>query len=309
MSAGNTVTEAYQPVLDFAKQQLEAKTERKSMSTAPYDFALQLLASMDIKVVVDDPNTERGSIEDPTPYSWTFETKENEKIVKGEHQGTPGAINWFHENFLKNSDFCLKDVTGKKLPQLTANKMSATGKGDVVIGIKEHLNVAAVNPHEHAYGLIELKTVKYGLKSAQNILELAALAIISNKKKKVALLASDCVTKWELCYFEDSITIQRRSYAHSGKCWDDFKKLLDDADTRVLEQPTSRYNQPLHVVEEGDEQNLDGFEGVVEDSKDEAVERQAKLENLANLLAVMYEERPSVPIWARAESTCPEYYS
>ena len=302
--------EAYKPALDFARQQLEAKTEHKAMSAATYEFARLLLSGMNIYVEIDAPNIETGSIADPSPYVWEVETKNIEIVKKGEHQGTPGAREWFHENMLHDdSKYGLRVVNGVFLPSLKANHRSTGGKGDLVIGKKEYLGVST-SPYEQAYGLVELKTDEYALKPAQNVLELAAFATISRMKKTVTLLATDCATKWELCYFKDERTIHRRPYTHGGKCWEDFKKFLDDAETRVLEPPTSRYKPTLPNFEETNEQNLDGFEfGGMDDNKNEAVERQAMLENLANQLAEVYGERPIVPSWARAEATCPEYYS
>ena len=112
-------------------------------------------------------------------------------------------------------------VTSLPLPLLKANNRSTIGKGDIVVGKKNYLEIA-ITPYEHAYGLIELKTSESSLNPAQNVLELAALAKISFIGKNVALLASDCATKWELCYFKDEGTIQRRAYRHGRKCWEDF---------------------------------------------------------------------------------------
>jgi hypothetical protein len=149
------VLEVYKPALEYAKQQLEAKTEEVHMSTASNKFANLLLSNMGINISVDELNIECGSIGDPLPYSWTVETTSNEIVKKGELQGTPGAAKWFRENFIgigKTVDgnepnkptFSLKDVTGKFLPQLSANKMSATGKGDLVIGKTKVLEVPVV---------------------------------------------------------------------------------------------------------------------------------------------------------------------
>jgi hypothetical protein len=278
------------------------------MSSASYGFAELLLGAMEIKIEVDAINTDGDSKNDPPPYSWTVKIKRNKRLKKGEHQGTPGACDWFRKKLIgANAQFDLKVVTGKPLPTLKANKMSTSGKGDVVIGKKEHLDAPVSDAYEQAYGLIELKTSEYDLKPAQNVLELTALARVSRMRRNVAVLATDCAEKWELCYFKDYSTIKRTGYTHGSKCWEDFKKLLDDADTRKVERPP-RNISTLPLIEELDDQNLEGFD-VEEDGKRKAVERQAMLENLANQLGELYGERPIVPIWARAEATCPEYYS
>lgn len=310
------VLEQYKPALDFAQQQLEAKTEHKAMSVASYEFARLLLNGQGINVEVDTPNNEEGSTVDPSPYSWTVETTDNETYKKGEYQGTPGARDWFQQNFVGDSGgFCLKVVTGEFLPTIRGNQRSTSGKGDVVIGKAAQLKIA-VSPYEQAYGLVELKTDEYPIKRAQNVLEIASLSTISRLGKSVALLATDCNAKWELCYFKDARTIQRRAYEHGRKCWEDFKNLLDGAETRNIEEPPgSRYKQTLPTSLKGsddEDQNLDGFlegDGGEEDSKMKAIERHAMLNNLANHLAEIYGERPSIPEWARAEATCPDYYA
>lgn len=309
--------EEYKPALDFAQQALETKTEHKAMSVASYEFARLLLDGQGVDVEVDTPNTKEGSTSDPSPYSWTVETTDNTKYKKGEHQGTPGARDWFQQNFVgdTNSDvYCLKVVTGEFLPTIRGNQRSTSGKGDIVIGKAAQLRLA-VSPYEQAYGLVELKTDEYPIKRAQNVLEIASLATISRLGKAVALLATDCNTKWELCLFKDTKTIQRRAYKHGRKCWEDVKELLDSAETRNIEPPRSRYKQTLLTTlkaSDEDEQNLDGFldgDGGEQDSKVKAIERHAMLDDLANHLAEIYGERPSVPEWARAEATCPDYYS
>ena len=130
-------------------------------------------------------------------HSWAFETKDSKTVKKHDNQGTPGARDWFLENLVVNSEFCLQVVTGKSLPTIKANKMSTSGKGDLVIGKPDQLEIS-ISPYEQAYGLIELKVGEYSIKPAQNVLELAALATISRLGRSVALLATDCCTKWEL---------------------------------------------------------------------------------------------------------------
>jgi hypothetical protein len=54
-----------------------------------------------------------------------------------------------------------------------------------------------------------------------------------------------------------------RGYMHGRKCWEDFMKILDDADTRELElePPTSRFKPTLSDCEEDNtDQNLVGFD-------------------------------------------------
>ena len=54
-----------------------------------------------------------------------------------------------------------------------------------------------------------------------------------------------------------------------------------------------------------DSMQLVAFEN---DKKQEAVDNEAMLHRLANHLGGLYGERPVVPDWARAATTCPSYY-
>ena len=304
----------YEPLLELAKQELESKTEHKAMSEASYEFARTLLSDRNILVKIEPVNMEEGHTPDPLLYRWTVDTKDNVTLKKGEHQGTPGAKDWFTHNFLQGEDksgFGLRVVTGQFLPTIKGDRKSVRGKGDLVIGKTAELMIAG-SPYDHAYGLVELQTNEYPLKLGQNVLELTALFIISRFGQNVALLATDCNCKWELYFFFDARTIHRRAYKHGRKCWEDFKHLLDSIETRnIQEPPRKRGKQTLPSTAEvqESEQDLAGFEGDhEEDGKTKALERHAMLQNLANHLEGIYGERPSIPFWARAEATCPDYY-
>lgn len=301
-------------MLEFAKQQLENKTEEKSMSKAGYSFARLLLNGIGIQVRVDSVNTEDGSSSEPTAYVWMVNTKDDDTVRPGEHFQTPGAKNWFMENFLAHEEaYGLKVVTGHRLPDIRGNRKKARGKGDLVIGKKVELE-ATPDAYDFAMGLIELKQEIYPIKKAQNVLELASLCTISRFGRNCSLLATDCNTKWELYWFEDTKTIVRRVYRSGRKCWEDFKALLDVAETKVLTPPSKlrpvlpNFEEALDVEEaEGlNDQDLDGFDA--SDSKMEALDRHAQLDALANYLGDLYGERPVIPAWARAERTCPDYY-
>jgi len=296
---------------------MDEKTYHKAMSTASLLFAKLLLEGYQIAVETDEPCMDPGPGEEanPTPYEWKVETKDGDTIKKGEHQGTPEAMEWFKTHFLEESDgFGLVSVTNKPLPKLKANGRSAAGAGDLVIGKGAYITKVD-DPHAHAYGLVELKTDDSRVKPGQSVLELASLSRISRFGRNIALLATDCEDKWQLYYFKDSKTILQREYHHSTsngrKCWEDFKTLIINAETRQLQAPTARYKQTLTGLEEADEeeeQDLGGFESQLDDSKTKALENQAMLEKLANGLAEVYGERPIVPAWATAQAACPDYY-
>ena len=317
VAAINDKLEDFRPALEFAKNKMEEATDHQSMSVASLGFAKLLLEGYQISVITDEPCMDPGPGEkaNPTPHNWEVETKDGTTIKKGEHQGTPEAMEWFKNQFLKESDSVdLVLVTKKPLPKLKGNGKSTAGQGDLVIGKRSYISIVE-DPYEHACGLVELKTDDYKVKAGQCVLELASLSTTSRFGRNVALLATDCKHKWELYYFTDSKTIPRRQYLHSTsngqKCWEDFRALIDSSGTRQLQAPTARYKQALSEVEEADneeEQDLGGFDSLLEDSKIKALEKQAMLEILANGLGEVYGERPVVPAWARAQAACPDYF-
>ena len=123
-------------VMEFVQSEMDDRTKNKDMSKASTDWAESILTSYRVKhdrvkEVVDAV----GSFKDPPPYKWTIQTIEGETWNKGEHGGTPGALEWLKENFLRSSSpFNLKVVTGAKLPKVKGNHKSATGKTDILIG-------------------------------------------------------------------------------------------------------------------------------------------------------------------------------
>lgn len=60
-------------------------------------------------------------------------------------------------------------------------------------------------------------------------------------------------------------------------------------------------------VDPDDEQNLDGFGA--DNAKTKALEHQDQLNAFASYLGDIYGSRPTVPSWAKAENTCPDYYA
>lgn len=298
----------------FVRKSMESQTEKKDMSEASSEFAQALLAGLGITVALCEPetrNAEQAEAE-PDPYSWKAQTTTGNQVKLGEPQGTDGARNWFHINFLANSElerngYAIKVATGALLPTLKAAGKEAKGKGDMVIGVEAWMNLAD-NVYEQTPGLIELKTDEYPIKVGQIILEITAFSRISRYGKGVALMASDCRTKWRLVWFHDYTTIYRKSYVSARRCWMDFVTLIKSAERRVNDMESPRKNRLAAVNEDDtDEQDLDGFE-LENDKKQGAVDTEAMLHRLANHLGDLYGERPVVPDWARAATTCPSYY-
>lgn len=228
-------------------------------------------------------------------------------VKLGEPQGTPGARTWFQNNFLAGTEleeigFAIKVCTGALLPTLKAAGKQAKGKGDMVIGVEKWLNLAD-SVYEQAPGLIELNTDEYPIKVGQMILEITAFSKISRYGRGVVLMATNCNDKWRLVWFHDHNTIHRKNYSSARKCWMDFVFLLQRAETRGNEMQPA---QKLVTIDE-DEQDLDGFEPG-DNKKQRAVDNEATLQLFANYLGDLYGERPVMPDWARAATTCPNYY-
>ena len=296
---------------DFARSAMESKTEKREMSKASSQFAQELVGAMNIVVTTLEVNTDSTTESEPLPYSWTVETLSGDTVQKGEHRATPGAREWFLQNFLSGSDlesegYCLKLATGSLLPVLKAGGKQTIGKGDMVIGINDSIELAD-SVYEQVPGLIELKTNEYPIKVGQCILELTAFSLASRFKQGVVLLASDCNKKWRLFWFHDFNTIYRRSYKSARKCWADFVELLKDAEDRVMLPPQKKRLATLNE-DDRDEQDLKGFD-IEADKKQQAVDNEATLHKLANYLGYLYGERPVVPDWARAERNCLDYYT
>ena len=77
----------------------------------------------------------------------------------------------------------------------------------------------------------------------------------------VAVLATDCDTTWETFHFSEGGDIIRRLYAHGGKAWEDFMKLVKSAEQRQRQYlPAAKLATIKDVEGEGDEQDLDGFD-------------------------------------------------
>ena len=310
-----SVPPVLEPVIEFVKKQMDKHTEERAFSKAGYTWARLLLNERGIRVRTNEVNVQDGEQgAEIEAFDWTLETNDTKVVRPGEHYKTPFAKAWFSRNFLLPDDmFGLKVVTGSSLPELRGHTKKANGKSDLVIGKKVELQVAP-DPYDFAFGLIELKQDIFNLNKGQNILELASLATISRVGKNVSLLATDCNTKWELFWFEDDKTIVRGVYRSGRKCLEDFRKFLVSAESRVLRPPPKQSRLVLPNFEEhneddidpDDEQNMDGFDA--DDPKTAALERQGQLGVLADYLGDLYGARPSVPFWAMAENTCPDYY-
>ena len=103
----------------------------------------------------------------------------------------------------------------------------------------------------------------------------------------------------------------------------DFEALLANIEERkaALEEARKKHFKMMAAIrEEGEEeQSLSGFgvegpgQGVGDEASqaevDRALENEAFLHCLANQLAEVYEEWPTIPEWALAKNKFPSYYS
>eukprot|EP00978_Attheya_sp_CCMP212_P035254 scaffold152149_cov61-Attheya_sp.AAC.3 len=282
-------------VIDFAVNEMQNKTVHKAMSDANETFAKELLSGYGVTRRVTSLTYEVGTREDPQPFAWTL----------GEHAGTPGARDWLQTHLLQANDLVgLKVVLGASLPTIKASQRSTSGKGDIAIGVLENMSHAEDEPYLFVQGLIELKSSRYPLKLGQHMLELMALSIASTFEKGVALLATDCNKKWNVFHFSDAVTIERKIYVHGRKALEDFMQMIRTADERA---PTLVAMPALATHNE--DQDMEGFDFPYrEQKKMRATEDHARLERLADHLGDIYGERPVVPLSARAEARCPDYY-
>lgn len=298
-----------QPLVDFATHSMENATVHRPMSNASVVFASELLEGYGVSCETNPVIHEKGSQEDPPHYDWTVVAEDKKIWPKTEHGGTGAACVWFETHLMDANDpHGLKVVTGSNLPELKANRRRTSGKGDVAVGILKDMNVVPNEPYLYAKGLIELKTNEADLKTGQNMLELMALSTASSFGKAVALLATNCSTNWEVFHFSDARTVQRKIYAHGRKAWEEFAELIRDAEERRAQTQTLVSKAALATHDE--EQDIDGFDfPAPEQKKMKAMEDHAMLERVADYLGDKYGERPVVPLWARVEARCPDYYA
>ena len=289
---------------DFAQAEMDDRTKNKPMSEASVEWAESILASYRVQHKTSTTvNTDAGSSDDPPRYEWTIQTNSGEVWNKGEHRGTPGALEWLKEHFLDtNGAYELKVVTGASLPKVKGNRKSATGKADISIGAKSDINFG--DTYTFVRGLIELKTDKYPLKTGQNLLELLALSTASSFQKAVVLLATNCNNNWEVFHFASGTEVRRQIYKHGRKAWEDFIRLVDSVGDRNY--PDKFWGATLPSISD---QDLEGFPETDRDRKKaKAEEEEAMLERFADQLENIYGERPVVPSWARAHQRIPDYY-
>ena len=154
---------------------------------------------------------------------------------EAEQDGQPGCQEILERELLpltsEGRALGIFDVSGVPLPEVHEGKRKSNGFSDIAIGDQESL----LSPYigDLAFGLssalIELKTAKAALKQGQLLLQLVSLSTISNARKGVAVLGTDCDKKWRLVYFTkfNEITIQQ--YKCGKKCLADYSSLIQSS--------------------------------------------------------------------------------
>ena len=71
----------------------------------------------------------------------------------------------------------------------------------------------------YTVALLELETDKAPLQSAQLVLQLVSLSLISNKVQSVVVLGTDCVDNWRLVSFVKDNSVVVQPYKHGGSAF------------------------------------------------------------------------------------------
>lgn len=288
---------------DLGKKIEDMATESKSMSKADLDFTQSLFKELHLNYSVCPLVNETGDGALDT-YLWGEDEDEG--------QGQPGCQAILEKGVLpfqadNGVSLGFFDVRNRALPQLKGGKYKSNGFSDLALGDATSIAHAMVNNKDlvlaYADALVELKRGSSDLKQGQLLLQLASASLMSNKKKGVVVLGTDCATKWRLLYFTAHNHVEVKPYAHGKKCLEDFKELL-----RAGEQRSKLVTPLLQRIPEDGELRLKDF-GIAETDSDKAIDREDHLNKLANALGRVFRENenPIVPHWARATS-CPSYY-
>jgi len=277
-------------------------TVSEAMSKAGIDFARSLLQELNLNYTVCPVNETRDGALDVYPWG----EKESEE------QGQPGCKAMLEKEVLPfevDEDMPLGffDVRNRALSELKGGKYKSNGFSDLALGHASSIEHAMQHNKDlvlcYADALVELKTDKSELKQGQLLLQLVSGSVLSNKKKGVVVLGTDCATKWRLLHFTDHNQISVQPYRHGKKCLEDFKKLVETGKER------SKLVSPLlQSIPEDAQLRLEEF-GFVDTESDKAIDREDYLNKVANALGSVFRESeaPIVPQWARATSS-PEYY-
>jgi hypothetical protein len=119
-------------------------------------------------------------------------------------------------------------VLGCKLRDVHKGKQRACGQTDLRVA-RRGWTPPTDNVFSEARGLVELKVGTDKFTEAQLHLELVSVSLASLFKQGVALLATDCLTRWGVWSFDRNNNISGVWYLDSRAAIEDFKKKMETA--------------------------------------------------------------------------------
>jgi hypothetical protein len=170
----------------------EQKTVCLSMSKAKPEEANDLLLEMGYVISLKADN-EAGTIQ-AHEFDWTPNEEKRTEAAGKRLTSLMAAGN-------TSVPFDFVPVTGSNLHEVRKGKRKATGKADLRVA-KQGWIPQTEDAFAQARGLVELKVEGNKFSAAQLHLELVSVSLASVFKQGVALLATDCLTRWGVWSFE-----------------------------------------------------------------------------------------------------------
>ena len=320
---------------NIEKMMIESKTDDRNMSKANTEFATDLLTGLSIswRNAYANMNVGVGSVVGNFEWEQALLTGGTGKL--SENDGTPSALKWLFGKLdqalaVDGKKLGIRDVKGKKLAPIKADRKVANGKSDGCVAEESILALCERSQESfYTYGmaLVEMKTDRTPMNKAQMLLQLAAFSRESVWGQSTILLGTDGNTKWYLVQFEALNSMLITQYVDGRECLNEFESLLKSLKTREAKLRDSKRAKLAPVLEEQfqSEHHLPGAStpgtaslawtdgaGEGQDAVDKAIENEALLHRLANALAespLSDGVRPSLPEWSLAKNVVPSYYT
>jgi hypothetical protein len=197
------------------------KTQTEIMSKASPEFTNNLLSDLGYKVSMKPDIA--GTAQQHT-FDWR-PSKEAKTPEAGERLATLMKPECMPEPL----EFV--PVTGFMLCEVKKGKRKTIGKTDLRVA-KQRWTPPTDNAFSQARGLVELNIESNKFSESQLHLELVSVSMASVFKQGVALLATDCLTRWGVWSFESKNTISGVWYEDSREAVADFKAKLETVQER-----------------------------------------------------------------------------
>ena len=219
---------------NIEKMMIESKTDDRNMSKANTEFATDLLTGLSIswRNAVANMNVGVGSVVGNFEWEQALLTGGTGKL--SENDGTPLALKWLFGKLdqalaVDGKKLGIRDVKGKKLAPIKADRKVANGKSDGCV-TEESMLVLCERSQEsfYTYGmaLVEMKTDRTPMNKAQMLLQLAAFSRESVWGQSTILLGTDGNKKWYLVQFEALNSMLITQYYDGRECLNEFESLL-----------------------------------------------------------------------------------